>query len=244
MSYNLSLANKTHPYFEQSSDKTELEEYEEYCRQELPLVVQVTVEEIVNRETQPIEERLIGQLESITRSAQDRLFTNYRSACNAHTAKWSSYEVTSTSTAEAAPMQRNTAVNFQNEQSYSSMRMWSPSEFQLDLSRRENNVSTGSERRSALDSGYGSSSLPPQTSNEQLEFERFSCQSGSSGRVQSSGPNFPSKSLQDSRNDRDRIEVNEPSDHDSTFDLNHSVSVGFEEEELNDFDFDTFLSQP
>ena len=182
------------------------------------------------------------------KNAQDRLFANYRSACNADTAKWSSYIVTSTSTAEAAPMQQNTAVNFQNEQSYSSMWMWSPSGFQLDLSRIENNVSTGSEQRSALDSGYRNSSLAPlspsQTSNEQLEFERFTCQSGSSGRVQSSGPNFPSKSLQDSRHDPDRVQVNEPSDHDSTFDLNHSVSVGFEEEELNDFDFDTFLSQP
>ncbi|KAH7346163.1 hypothetical protein BKA65DRAFT_272413 [Rhexocercosporidium sp. MPI-PUGE-AT-0058] len=68
------------PYFELPSDRSELEEYEEYCHRELPLVVRAAIEEVVSRETQPLKEHLIAQLDSIIRIVQDRVSANYRSA--------------------------------------------------------------------------------------------------------------------------------------------------------------------
>jgi hypothetical protein len=79
------LTNYPHSDFEQPNDSTELEEYEEYCRQELPRVVRAMVEEIVNRETQPMEDRLISQLEGIIRNAQHQVYASYKSTCTSNT---------------------------------------------------------------------------------------------------------------------------------------------------------------
>ncbi|KAG4436548.1 hypothetical protein IFR05_007986 [Cadophora sp. M221] len=76
------------PYFEEvqedniilSPDSRELADYEEYCRRELPRRVRAALEEIVNTESQPMEESIRNQLMSIIRDCQDRVFSSYRSS--------------------------------------------------------------------------------------------------------------------------------------------------------------------
>jgi hypothetical protein len=209
--------------------------------------VRATVEDIVTRETQPIEERLIAQLESIIKSAQDRVFANYRSSYNGDTAIPMNYQVIPASTVEAASTQQDAAANFQNDQSYSTMQVSSPSRSQLDFSQIENSVSTGIDRQSVSDSGYRSSSLVPlsplQTSDQQIGLENLNYQHGDIGRSQSRGPEDLSESLQASRHDLDWVEVSRPSDYYSVYDTSHTVSYGFEEDAVQDFNWDKFLAQ-
>ncbi|KAH9210188.1 hypothetical protein DL95DRAFT_413234 [Leptodontidium sp. 2 PMI_412] len=75
------------PYFEEvqediilSPDSRELAGYEEHCRRELPRRVRAALEEIVNTESQPMEESIRNQLMSIIRDCQDRVFSSYRSS--------------------------------------------------------------------------------------------------------------------------------------------------------------------
>lgn len=63
----------------QSPDSQELADYEEYCRRELPRVFRASLEEVVNNNTQPLEEQLRSQLMDLIRDAQDRVFSGYRS---------------------------------------------------------------------------------------------------------------------------------------------------------------------
>ena len=64
----------------QSPDSRELADYEEYCRRELPRVFRTSLEEVVNNNTQPLEEQLRSQLMDLIRDAQDRVFSSYRSS--------------------------------------------------------------------------------------------------------------------------------------------------------------------
>lgn len=73
------------PYFEavqenlsQSPDSRELENYEVFCRQELPRSVRHALEELIRSRSSPIEEILRNQLVSIIRDCQDRVFSSYR----------------------------------------------------------------------------------------------------------------------------------------------------------------------
>ncbi|TVY48990.1 Resistance to glucose repression protein [Lachnellula occidentalis] len=73
------------PYFEAvkteaptSPDSRELANYEEYIRRELPRLVRSNIEEVVHRETQPLEAALIGSLVGIIQDCQDRVFRAYR----------------------------------------------------------------------------------------------------------------------------------------------------------------------
>ncbi|TVY20619.1 Uncharacterized protein LARI1_G001289 [Lachnellula arida] len=73
------------PYFEavktetpSSPDSRELADYEEYIRRELPRLVRSNIEEVVHRETQPLEAALIGSLVGIIQDCQDRVFRAYR----------------------------------------------------------------------------------------------------------------------------------------------------------------------
>ncbi|TVY28038.1 Resistance to glucose repression protein [Lachnellula hyalina] len=73
------------PYFEavktetpSSPDSRELANYEEYIRRELPRLVRSNIEEVVHRETQPLEASLIGSLVGIIQDCQDRVFRAYR----------------------------------------------------------------------------------------------------------------------------------------------------------------------
>ncbi|KAH6675858.1 putative resistance to glucose repression protein 1 [Halenospora varia] len=73
------------PYFDgvqedvpSSPDTRELSNYEEYIRRELPRLVRSNIEEVVRRETQPLEAALIGSLVGIIQDCQDRVFRAYR----------------------------------------------------------------------------------------------------------------------------------------------------------------------
>lgn len=68
----------------QSPDSQQLAEYEEYCRRELPRIFRASLEEVVNNNTQPLEEQLRSQLIDLIRDAQDRVFSSYKS-CSAIT---------------------------------------------------------------------------------------------------------------------------------------------------------------
>jgi hypothetical protein len=57
-----------------------LADYEEYCRRELPRVFRALLEEVVNNNTQPLEEQLRSQVTNLIRDAQDRVFSGYRSS--------------------------------------------------------------------------------------------------------------------------------------------------------------------
>ena len=63
--------------FEPPDDRSELEEYSDYCRRELPRVVRAAIEEVEKNETQPLEEQLMGQLDHIVQIAHDRVFADY-----------------------------------------------------------------------------------------------------------------------------------------------------------------------
>lgn len=69
MSIDLKLTSSD---FEQPNESTELEVYQEYCLRELPRVVRASIEEIVYRETQRLEDRLINELDDIIRTAHQQ----------------------------------------------------------------------------------------------------------------------------------------------------------------------------
>jgi hypothetical protein len=66
-----------------SPDSRELEDYEEYCRRELPRTFRAALEETVHNELQPMEESIRNQLMNIIRDCQDRVFSRYRSSSTA-----------------------------------------------------------------------------------------------------------------------------------------------------------------
>ncbi|RDL29978.1 uncharacterized protein BP5553_10605 [Venustampulla echinocandica] len=85
--YKLLFPNATvpSPYFEivqdeppSSPDSRELANYEGYLRRELPRLVRSNIEEVVRRETQPLEAVLVGSLVGIIQDCQDRVFRAYR----------------------------------------------------------------------------------------------------------------------------------------------------------------------
>lgn len=85
--YRLSkvLATKSKSDFEeiqedmiQSPDSLQLTEYEEYCRQELPKLVRVFLEEIVHKSIVPLEEDIKSRLVEIIRDALDQISISYR----------------------------------------------------------------------------------------------------------------------------------------------------------------------
>jgi hypothetical protein len=60
-----------------SPDSLDLANYEDYIRRELPRLVRSSIEEVVRRETQPLEASLIGSLVGIIQDCQDRVFRSY-----------------------------------------------------------------------------------------------------------------------------------------------------------------------
>lgn len=56
----------------------ELEDYNDYCRQELPRVVRDMLARIVNLEEEPKEHNLLDKLEEIVKSAQHKVYENYK----------------------------------------------------------------------------------------------------------------------------------------------------------------------
>jgi hypothetical protein len=63
-----------------SPDSRELEDYEEYCRRELPRTFRAALEETVHNQLQPMEESIRNQLMNLIRDCQDRVFSRYRSS--------------------------------------------------------------------------------------------------------------------------------------------------------------------
>jgi hypothetical protein len=61
-----------------SPDSRDLADYEDYIRRELPRLVRSNIEEVVRRETQPLEAALVGSLVGIIQDCQDRVFRAYR----------------------------------------------------------------------------------------------------------------------------------------------------------------------
>jgi hypothetical protein len=57
---------------------SELADYEDYIRRELPSLVRRNLEELVCRETQPLEASLIANLVDIVRSCQEKISRSYR----------------------------------------------------------------------------------------------------------------------------------------------------------------------
>jgi len=106
----------SHIDFEQPSDSTELEEYEEYCRRELPCVVRAAVEGIVSRETQPIENRLISEMESIILNAQHQVYASFRLTCTSNTANRPASTTNWTSLEASASNQLKRPLELQNDQ--------------------------------------------------------------------------------------------------------------------------------
>ncbi|KAF4614326.1 hypothetical protein G7Y89_g15411 [Cudoniella acicularis] len=73
------------PYFQavqdesvQSPDSTELSNYEDYSRQQLPRYFRDALQAIVAEEAQPIEERLKSRLVDLIQDCQERVFSTYR----------------------------------------------------------------------------------------------------------------------------------------------------------------------
>lgn len=62
-----------------SPDSQQLSNYEEFSRQALPRFFRAALEEAINEDTQPIEEKLKSQLVDMIRDCQDRVFSTYRS---------------------------------------------------------------------------------------------------------------------------------------------------------------------
>lgn len=60
-----------------SPDSRDLANYEDYIRRELPRLVRSGIEEVVRRETQPLEASLISSLVGIIQDCQDRVFRSY-----------------------------------------------------------------------------------------------------------------------------------------------------------------------
>jgi hypothetical protein len=56
----------------------ELENYEVFCRQELPRSVRRVLEELIQNQSSPIEEVLRNQLVPIIRDCQDKIFSRYK----------------------------------------------------------------------------------------------------------------------------------------------------------------------
>ncbi|KAH7410552.1 hypothetical protein BKA64DRAFT_357404 [Cadophora sp. MPI-SDFR-AT-0126] len=157
--------------FEILDDSSELEEYSEYCRRELPLVVRAAIEEIARSEVEPLEERLMGQLDNIIRRAQDRVFANYRSAvadCVAGSSGMGDHQQSN-----AAPL--STSVALQSGQSKGSLSTASPaveqtmSHIQAQADETSSDPSISSNHSSTTDN------LLPRLSHESNEddFEDF-----------------------------------------------------------------------
>ena len=62
-----------------SPDSQQLSNYEEFSRQALPRFFRAALEEAIDKNTQPIEEKLKSQLVDMIRDCQDRVFSTYRS---------------------------------------------------------------------------------------------------------------------------------------------------------------------
>lgn len=60
-----------------SLESSDIANYENYVRRELPRLVRVNIEEKVRRETQPLEEPLIGALVSVIQDCHDKVFGSY-----------------------------------------------------------------------------------------------------------------------------------------------------------------------
>ncbi|KAE9363847.1 hypothetical protein N431DRAFT_356502 [Stipitochalara longipes BDJ] len=63
-----------------SPDSRALENYEDYCRQELPRVFRSELEAIIQAESEPIEERIRNRITNLIRDCQDQVFSSYRSS--------------------------------------------------------------------------------------------------------------------------------------------------------------------
>jgi hypothetical protein len=61
-----------------SPDSQQLSNYEEFSRQELPRFFRAALEEAIDKNTQPIEEKLKSHLVDMIRDCQDRVFSTYR----------------------------------------------------------------------------------------------------------------------------------------------------------------------
>lgn len=179
--------NGFHSDFEQPNDSTELEEYEEYCRRELPRVVRATVEEIVYSETQPLADRLIA--------SQARVYANFRSTCTPNTANRSGCDSISKSLAEGSTSTRqNTPIHFRNQQLRLSTLTSPPITSRIELARQENTVHNSSNLRSSSDPRYRSNLVvprsPAQTSIGPNELNRHSHQAATLVISQSQGVAF------------------------------------------------------
>lgn len=228
----LVLTNAIYIDFEQPSDVTELEDYEEYCRRELPRIVLATVEDIVNRGTEPLEDQLMRQLEQIIRHAQDQVYASYRSLSTPHSSSLASSEAVSTSTVQvSASVEADNFTGLHNVQPCPLMppelpsrdyeRFWMPSQGQAGSSSAQESNST------ILPS-------PPRTSIEITESPIYGFHAGAfvdsqSTRVTSG--NGLSKTIvggepSSSRNDPDWTIVYDPQERNNNFD---NSLVDFEE---------------
>jgi hypothetical protein len=68
-----------------SPDSRQLSNYEEFSRQALPRFFRAALEEAIDKNTQPIEEKLKSQLVDMIRDCQDRVFSTYRSKFHSNT---------------------------------------------------------------------------------------------------------------------------------------------------------------
>ncbi len=205
----------------------------------------------MKHDTQPIEARLIEQLESIIRNAQHQVYTSYRSEHGSSAA--SHPEPTSITTVEGYTFGHTDIIaNDQGEQCLSSRSIRLPSGCQIAPSLRENDHTKSSAQRSFFDPGGGSSfpSHPPshQISTQQEHLQKGSYQGLSSGILRSGTAAPGARPLQ-------YLSGGEPSSshstldlsgdlrlqnhHDNSFDLN-SASVNFEGGS-DDLDRDNFI---
>ncbi|PMD47741.1 hypothetical protein L207DRAFT_576502 [Hyaloscypha variabilis F] len=166
------------PYFEAvqediilSLDSRELAEYEEYCRRELPRDFSAALEEIVDNQSQPIEESIRNQLMTIIRDCQDRVFSRYRSSTSTVACTPSrNHERSSRSPPAASPeaCDRSDTPLIANPISRNTIGRSSPSSFQpissqlhlrsrLELPDMQDNVSKLPDTSDPSDSGYSSS---------------------------------------------------------------------------------------
>jgi hypothetical protein len=153
-----------------SPDSRELADYEEYCRRELPRLFRASLEEVVNNNTQPLEEQLRSQLTELIRDAQDQVFSSYRSS-SAAIPETPSRRIQNPSSQEAnvPAIVQGTRNNDDPETSSIEDHLQLPAFFEPPAPQNQLQSSfTISELRTALphthgsdssDSGYGSSNL-------------------------------------------------------------------------------------
>ena len=87
-------------YATESLGSTELSNYEEYSRQELPRVFRGALEAAVNEQAQPIEDGLRNQLVNMIQECQNYVFSTYRSRLTSNLSI-SSWQGTSSDSAPA-----------------------------------------------------------------------------------------------------------------------------------------------